>query len=48
MAAAKAWEVEATLAERRASKSRALDKLDAAITLEFERETRLEWTDRAE
>ncbi|WP_159983649.1 MULTISPECIES: hypothetical protein [unclassified Novosphingobium] len=36
--AAKAWEAEALLAEKRASKSSPLDKLDTAIALEFEQE----------
>jgi len=36
--AAEAWEAEALLADKRASKSNTLDKLDTAIALEFEHE----------
>jgi hypothetical protein len=40
LAAAKAWEVEAVLAEKVALRVGALNKLDAAIALEFELETK--------
>ena len=41
LAAAKAWEAEAVLADMRTSKSSSLEKLDAAIALEFALEAKL-------
>lgn len=40
--AAKAWAAEAVLAEHRVAKLNPLDKLDAAIALEFELEVEIE------